>query len=172
MSARAVSAEKILLLLVVILLAALLLSTSCRWTFGSHTQVSVSVPPKEFDVAPIKCSLKPASEETATEETPYSKWQRDALSNLTLFRDSLFQTLIHEGSWIRPFQGPEDWPLFKPAVTCPPGRPLTRYPNRPGDGPKLLCQLNEESLTSDCLIYSLGSYGEFTCSSCRPWQKL
>jgi len=97
MSARAVSAGKILLLLVVILLGALLLSTSCRWTSSSHTQVSLSVPLKEFDVAPIKWSLATA----ASEDTPYSKWQRDALSNFTLFRDSMFQNLFDHGSWVR-----------------------------------------------------------------------
>lgn len=54
----------------------------------------------------------------------------------------------------------DDWHLFSPVITCPPGRPLTKYGQ--GDGSKLLCNLNGGVVTStSCVIYSLGSNGEW-----------
>eukprot|EP00775_Hariotina_reticulata_P010692 gene10692-10850_t len=112
-----------------------------------------------LDLSPI---IDAAEFTVSSEDTLYSNWHRDALSNLTLFKESLFPTVVQHGSWARPFTPKQDWPMFKPAVGCPPGRPLTRYPDVPDDGSKLLCQLNEEALPADkCLIYSLGSHGNF-----------
>jgi hypothetical protein len=140
----------VLLFTAIILLGIVLLSPSnggARWTRNSSSHGGL---------VPISISG-----EDSLEDTPYSKWHRDALSKLTVFRDSLFPAVLQHNSWNRPFLAREDWALFKPAVTCPPGRPLTRYPDVPGDGPKLLCQLDETALPGDdCLIYSLGSHGE------------
>lgn len=156
MTSSAVKFNRLLLSISIISLGAVLLLTSNgrgRWTC-SHT-------PNADGGVPLTPKFTVASEDTL-----YSKWHRDALSNLTLFRESLFPTVVQHGSWARPFTAKEDWPMFKPAVGCPPGRPLTRYPDVPGDGPKLLCQLNEEALPQEeCLIYSLGSHGEPAASS-------
>jgi hypothetical protein len=96
-----------------------------------------------------------------------SEWHHHALSNFTLFRDSLFARVWEKGSWERAFLGSEDWPLFEPAISCPTGRPLTRYPDIPGDGPKLLCRVEEDALPDNCIIYSLGSNGELAAVQCQ-----
>ena len=48
---------------------------------------------------------------------------------------------------------------FNPFVSCPPGQPLRRYGNG-GDGGKVLCDL--AALRPPCLIYSLGSNGDYS----------
>ncbi|KAF6259117.1 methyltransferase domain-containing protein [Scenedesmus sp. NREL 46B-D3] len=55
----------------------------------------------------------------------------------------------------------EDWQLFKPIISCPSNRPLTKYAGEE-DGSKFLCQVDRPGqLRRDCIIYSLGSNGDF-----------
>jgi hypothetical protein len=44
-------------------------------------------------------------------------------------------------------------------LACPPGQPLKRYGGA-GDGGKMLCDL--AALRAPCVIYSLGSRGDYT----------
>lgn len=44
-------------------------------------------------------------------------------------------------------------------ISCPPSQPLIRYGN-PADGGKLLCDISK--LTPPCIIYSLGSNGDYS----------
>jgi len=75
---------------------------------------------------------------------------------LTFYKQHILQK--HLGSFHSFKQ--EDWPLFTPVITCPPDRPLTQYGQ--GDGSKWLCKLdNEWTEGSTCIIYSLGSNGDF-----------
>eukprot|EP00775_Hariotina_reticulata_P000751 gene751-biopygen1496 len=91
-------------------------------------------------------------------------WQAAAHANLTAFRLSILESVQYSGN--RPFKRAM-WPLFAPVVSCPPGRPLKRYPDamedqNHGDGQKLLCSLGDEAAqTVGCVIYSMGSNGDY-----------
>ncbi|WIA28055.1 hypothetical protein OEZ86_010640 [Tetradesmus obliquus] len=55
----------------------------------------------------------------------------------------------------------KDWQLFRPFISCPPNRPLTKYAGEE-DGSKYLCAVHQAGqLRKDCIIYSLGSNGDF-----------
>ncbi|WIA07989.1 hypothetical protein OEZ85_007461 [Tetradesmus obliquus] len=55
----------------------------------------------------------------------------------------------------------KDWQLFRPFISCPPNRPLTKYAGEE-DGSKFLCAVHQAGqLRKDCIIYSLGSNGDF-----------
>lgn len=56
-------------------------------------------------------------------------------------------------------QGHKRFDPLKPFIRCPPGQPLTRYGNE-ADGGKLLCDLGK--LPTPCIIYSLGSNGDYS----------
>lgn len=56
-------------------------------------------------------------------------------------------------------QGHKRFNPLKPFIRCPPGQPLTRYGNE-ADGGKLLCDLGK--LPTPCIIYSLGSNGDYS----------
>jgi hypothetical protein len=87
------------------------------------------------------------------------EWQLAAVRNFTEYQDAVLSMAVNQGLR-KPFNHKSDWPLFKPIITCPPERPLARYPDVPGDGPKFLCSLKGHVLHDGCVIYSLGSNGE------------
>jgi hypothetical protein len=89
-------------------------------------------------------------------------WKAAAHANLTAFKSTILEAAQNSGN--RPFKR-KMWSMFAPVVSCPPGRPLKRYPDafeeeHHGDGQKLLCSLeHEETQTVGCVIYSMGSNG-------------
>jgi hypothetical protein len=89
-------------------------------------------------------------------------WSAAAHANLTAFKESLLEAVQNSGN--KPFKRAM-WSLFAPVVSCPPDRPLKRYPDavKPAkDGQKILCSLEGEKAraqTVGCIIYSLGSNG-------------
>lgn len=88
-------------------------------------------------------------------EATVSAWKAAAATNLTEFEASL-------AARMRPLKRNKNyWPHFPPVISCPPDRPLTRYGGC-GDGSKLLCRLPTTLRDGHpCVIYSLGSNGEF-----------
>jgi hypothetical protein len=57
------------------------------------------------------------------------------------------------------WQGFHRFDPMRPFLSCPPHQPLVRYGSE-ADGGKLLCDLSK--LKPPCLIYSLGSNGDYT----------
>ncbi|KAF8055946.1 ARMC8 [Scenedesmus sp. PABB004] len=85
-----------------------------------------------------------------------------AAANLTRFANGLLGQLslsfhIPSESGFRA----ADWKVFAPTVACPPDRPLKLYGGA-GDGGKALCSLESfRGSAGDCVIYSMGSNGNF-----------
>lgn len=107
---------------------------------------------------------EPATNRTA-QLSPHVVWERQALSNLSSYKSTLLNRMV--SLWRKK----EFWSVHQPIVTCPPGRPLTRYGGK-GDGSKLLCGLTARLQREDCVIYSLGSNGASISSGCYLLSKL
>lgn len=103
------------------------------------------------------------SESDSNEANAMVNYFTSARANLTSYKTTLLSHVAPEFNnkdilhlWTK---------VFGPIITCPPGRPVTKYGGLTrgplkGDGSKLMCRLPRTLKTHHCVIYSLGSNGE------------
>lgn len=107
---------------------------------------------RAFRKMPWTAARQHAQQAPSTHGSAHIVWKRQALANLTSYKSTLLSRMV-------PLWGKKEfWSVHRPIVTCPPGRPLTRYGGN-GDGSKLLCKLTDALQGGGCVIYSLGSNG-------------
>jgi hypothetical protein len=133
------------------------------WLHPLHLRGAVCKPchePEDFSLDAFNQEIRSHALEQLSPE--HTAWKAAAHANLTAFKATILEAVQNSGN--RPFKR-EMWSMFAPVVSCPPGRPLKRYPDafeeeHHGDGQKLLCSLEEEEAqTVGCVIYSMGSNG-------------
>eukprot|EP00775_Hariotina_reticulata_P007265 gene7265-7478_t len=133
-----------------------------RIVCDDHVQPPGNLPAQAFD-GEVRAAI-PFNHGSVPDNPEQAAWEASAHTNLTAFKSSILEAVQKSGN--RPFKR-EMWDMFAPVATCPPGRPLKRYPDafeeeHHGDGQKLLCSLEEkEAQTLDCIIYSMGSNGDY-----------
>lgn len=90
-----------------------------------------------------------------------STYKQRATQNLTRFQDMMLAKVIgsFDPSSFDNQPGVHRFNIISPYLICPETAALVRYGNE-GDGGKMLCDISK--LPSDCVVYSLGSNGDYT----------
>lgn len=139
--------------LVVIAVAVVCVTTAFDfWCKYNSTYIPLEVPWRAPRPLQSHYSTKSSSTSALTAE---SIWEQQALANLSEYRNHGLENL-------KPYYGKKEfWGVMLPIITCPPSRPIKRYGGT-SDGSKLLCDVTEKLQREGCVIYSLGSNGDYS----------